>query len=102
MPAADFSPSLRRAIALARAARLTESAAELESRAFAAYTTSTELLGETGAAILEFRRRESVRIPDEVSDLLDQCLWEIGKVCPKYRPSPFRTLARRLRRTWSG
>lgn len=97
MPA-DFSAALRRAIALARTAGLRESTDELESRAFATYTTSSELLGETGDAILQFRKREGARVPDDVSDLLDQCLWEIGKAWPKYRLSLLRSLARRIRR----
>jgi hypothetical protein len=65
---------------------LTESATELEERAFAAYTTSSEWLGEVGEAILEFRSREGKRVPANVADLLDRCLREVGKVWPKYRP----------------
>jgi hypothetical protein len=83
---AEFSPSLRHAIRLAREAGLTESAAELEERAFAAYTTSSEWLGEVGEAILQFRAREGRRVPAEVAELLDQCLREVGKVWPKYGP----------------
>ena len=57
MHVADVSPALRQAIRLAREAGLNESATELETRAFAAYTTSSEWLGEVGEAILEFRSR---------------------------------------------
>jgi hypothetical protein len=83
---ADFSPALREAIRLAREAGLTESAAALEERACAAYTTSSEWLGEVGEAILQFRAREGRRVPADVAELLDQCLREVGKVWPKYRP----------------
>lgn len=78
MHVADFMPSLQRAIALAREAGLTESAAELESRRTAAYTTSSEFLGEVGEAILRFRAQEGRRLPPEVSSLLHECQREIG------------------------
>jgi len=83
---AEFSPSLRHAIRLAREAGLTDSATELEERAFAAYTTSSEWLGEVGEAILQFRAREGRRVPADVAELLNQCLREVGKVWPKYGP----------------
>jgi hypothetical protein len=76
---ADFSPALRQAIKLAREAGLTESATELEARAFAAYTTSSEWLGEVGEAILQFRAREGKRVPADVAKLLDQCLAARGE-----------------------
>jgi len=56
MQVKDIAPKLRRAIMLAREAGLVESAAELETRAFAAYTTSSEWLGAVGDAIRRFRR----------------------------------------------
>ena len=86
MHVADFSPALRRAIKLAREAGLTESATELEVCVFAAHTTSSEWLGEVGEAILKFRAREGTRIPADVAEILDQCLTEVRKVWPKYRP----------------
>lgn len=85
MHVADFSPALRHAIRLAREAGLTESATELEGRPFAAYTTSSEWLGEVGEAILQFRTREGRRVPANVAELLNECLREVGKVWPKYR-----------------
>ena len=97
MRVADFSPALRQAIKLAREAGLTESAAELEERAFAAYTTSSEWLGEVGEAILQFRAREGKGVPTEVAKLLDQCLREVGKVWPKYL---LRALVGRIGRLW--
>ena len=50
----DFHPLLRAAIAEARAAGFGEAAAVLESKVLAAGTTSSELLGTVGAAIVEF------------------------------------------------
>ena len=82
----DFYPTLRRAIALAREAGLCDAADALESRAFAAFTTGSEALGETGLAILEFRARAGQRLPTEVARLLDACQTEIGKVWPRLRP----------------
>lgn len=86
MHVADFSPALRQAIKVAREAGLTDSATELEARAFAAYTTSSEWLGEVGDAILQFRARAGERVPANVTELLDLCLVEVGKVWPKYGP----------------
>jgi len=94
---ADFSPALRQAIKLAREAGLTESATELEAQAFAAYTTSSEWVGEVGKAILQFRAREGKRVPADVAKLLDQCLREVGKVWPKYL---LRALVGRIGRLW--
>ena len=100
MHVADFSPALRQAIKLAREAGLTESATELEERAFAAYTTSSEWLGEVGEAILQFRAREGKRVPADVAELLDQCLREVGKVWPKYGPGLLKALVGRLGQLW--
>jgi len=97
----DFGPALRQAIALAREAGLTESATELEKRAFAAYTTSSEWLGEVGEAILEFRSREGKRVPANVVDLLDGCLREVGKVWPKYRPGLLNAFVGKVGRLWA-
>jgi hypothetical protein len=96
---ADFGPAMRQAIKLAREAGLMESATELEERAAAAATTSSEWLGEVGGAILRFRAREGDRVPAEVSELLDQCLTEIGKVWPKYGPGLFKTVVGRIGQT---
>lgn len=71
---------------------MTESAAELEERAFAASTTSSEWLGEVGEAIREFKAREGKAIPADVAELLDQCLSEVGKVWPKHGPGLLRAL----------
>jgi len=83
---ADYTPWLREAIAGAKSAGLEREAAELESRVFAAYTTSSELLGETGDAIEEFLHRVGRSAPPTVTEKLRACLSEIGKVWPKYVP----------------
>ncbi|MFO1280616.1 MAG: hypothetical protein U1F04_13780 [Burkholderiaceae bacterium] len=94
----DFYPTLRRAIALAREAGLRDEADALASRAFVAFTTGSEALGETGLAILEFRARAGLRLPDEVARLLDDCQTEIGKVWPRLRPGWQGALRRALAR----
>jgi hypothetical protein len=94
----DLGPRLKHAIMLARKAGLTASAADLEKRTSATYTTSSEFLGEVGEAILQFRSREGKRVPAEVADLLDECLREVGKVWPAYRPGPLGALLRRFHR----
>ena len=99
VPVTDLNSTLRRAVTLARAAGL-ESATELEDRAFAAYTTSSEWLGEVGEAIRQFRVRERDKVPPEVSRLLDLCLTEVGKVWPRYRPSRIGAMMDRMGRLW--
>lgn len=86
MRVTELAQTLREAVQEARAAGLTEAASELEARVFAAYTTSSEWLGEVGTAIHEFLQRERGRIPTSVARLLDACLAEVGKVWPRYRP----------------
>ncbi len=98
---ADFLPALQQAIRLARQAGLAASATELEKRAFAAATTSSERVGEVGEAVLQFRARERGRVPADVSALLDDCLREVGKVWPKYRPRRLRAWAARVVRWWT-
>ena len=85
----DLRPTLQRAIQLARQAGLADSATELEQRCNVVCTTSSEWLGEVGEAILHFRSRDGKRIPAGVTELLDECLKEIGKVWPKYKPGAF-------------
>ncbi len=82
----NFRVALRNAIAEARAAGLVDSANQLETRALAAYPTSSEWLGEVGEAIQEFLACERERVPATTARLLDECLSEVGKVWPKYRP----------------
>ena len=94
MHVSDFSPKLRQAITLAREAGLVEPAATLEDRGLATSTTSSEWLGEVGEAILQFRSKAGRRLPTEVAALLDECLREIGKVWPKYRPGPLNEFLR--------
>jgi len=94
----DFYPTLRRAIDLAREAGLREEADALQSSAFAAFTTGSEALGETGLAILEFHARAGQRLPTEVARQLDACQTEIGKVWPRLRPGWQGALLRGLAR----
>jgi hypothetical protein len=81
----DFYPLLREAIAEARAAGLESLADSLESRSFAAYTTSSELLGETGQAIVEFLRTANAKVPPTVADKLKECLRQVQRLCPEIR-----------------
>lgn len=80
---ADFQPILRAAIAEAKAAGLVVAASELEVHAFAAYTSSSELLGETGAAIKAFLASEGTAAPQSVVAKLNLCLMEVRKVWPR-------------------
>ena len=83
---ADFHPWLREAIAEAKSSGLEREASKLEQRAFAAYTTSSELLGETGDAIREFLHSAGRSVPPTVNKKLRACLAEIGKVWSKFAP----------------
>ena len=81
-----LSEMLRQAIAIARGLGLTESADRLQDRTEGAYTSSSEYLGEVGDAIQEFLAREGNRLPGVLTRRLDECLYEVGRVWPKYRP----------------
>jgi hypothetical protein len=85
-PVADFTPLLRAALDEARAAGLVAESDALESRVFACYTTSSELLGETGIAIKSFLAVNRSRLQPSTVRKLEQCLREIGKAWPKFRP----------------
>jgi hypothetical protein len=80
---ADYYPHLKAAIAEAKAVGLEPAASELEAQIFAAYTTSSELLGEQGLAILKFLRSEGGAVPPSVTAKLNACLKEIRKVWPR-------------------
>jgi hypothetical protein len=83
---ADFTETLRQAIVESRAAGLDLSARELERTAFAAYTTSSEYLGEVGKAITRFLKVNGRDLPPATVAKFRYCLAEVGKVWPKYRP----------------
>lgn len=80
---ADFRPTLRSAIAEAKAAGLADSAYLLDEHAFAAYATSSESLGEIGLAIKAFLASAGSALPDSVAEKLNACLVEVSKVWPR-------------------
>lgn len=82
---ADFTPRLREALAEIKAAGLVEAAAEAEGRCFAAYTTSSEWLGEVGEALSNLLREHRAALPRTAVEKLRYCLGEVAKVWPKYR-----------------
>lgn len=79
----DYYPELKAAIAEAKTVGLETAASKLEARAFAARTTSSEMLGEHGRAILEFLDAGGSAVPASVKKNLAVCLNEIGRVWPK-------------------
>jgi hypothetical protein len=83
---ADFTEALRQAIAESRAAGLELPARELEATVFAAYTTSSEYLGEVGGAVSRFLKLNGRELPPATVSKFRSCLAEVGKVWPKYRP----------------
>ena len=82
----DFMPTLRLAMAEARAAGLSVACDELEARVSACYATSSEWLGECGLAILAFKSTHRARLPVSTRRKLRACLREISKVWPKFWP----------------
>jgi hypothetical protein len=82
----DFTSVLRDALIEIRTLGLAEAADELEGAVFSAFTTSSELLGESGLAITKFLKDHRRQLPDPVISQLNFCLSEIGKVWPKFRP----------------
>lgn len=79
----DFHSVLSAAIAEAKAAGLLAAASQLEDQASASYATSSELLGETGAAIKTFLASKGSAIPQSVVVKLNFCLTEVRKVWPR-------------------
>ena len=79
---ADFSARLKKAMRQARIAGLVDAADEVEARMSAAYTTSSEWLGEVGSAIRHFLKREHGRVPPDLQQQLERCLREVHKVWP--------------------
>jgi hypothetical membrane protein len=84
--AADFTQTLRQAIDESRAAGLDTATRELEQTVGAAYTTSSEYLGEVGEAIARFLKMNGHDLPPATVVKFRRCLAEAGKVWPKYRP----------------
>ena len=81
----DFFPLLREAISEARAAGLAPLANSLESRSFAIYATSSELLGETGQAIVAFLRAGGTQVPQSIAAKLQLCLAQVQRIWPGIR-----------------
>jgi hypothetical protein len=79
----DFLPWLRDAIERLRTSGWPREAEELDAVARAAYTTSSEMLGEIGRAILRVECGLGPTLPDDVAELLLRCLVEIRKVWPR-------------------
>jgi hypothetical protein len=75
----DYPQLLRAAIAEAKGVGLNAAATRLEERAFALYTTSSELIGENRAAIQEFLHSAGPALPPGVKAKLRQCLKLLGK-----------------------
>ena len=80
-----FHPTLREAIAEARLLGLKELADQLENSAFAAYTTSSELLGETGQAIVGFINAAGNDATPSLLAKLHFCLEQVQVVWPQIR-----------------
>ena len=84
LPLADISPVLKRIISELHSAGLDSAAHELEAHCFAAYTTSSEWLGEVGTALERFRGANRGRYSADLDPLIDQCLREVGRVWPRF------------------
>jgi len=69
----------------ARAAGLAEAADELDARTSAAFTSSSEFLGEVGLGIQRFLARERSNVPVAVRQQLEECLAEVRRVWPGLR-----------------
>src|ERR1700752_471737 len=83
-PLTDISPVLKRLISELHSGGLDSAARELEAHCFAAYTSSSEWLGEVGAALYRFRSVNRGRYSPDLDPLIDQCLREVGRVWPHF------------------
>ena len=81
----DYTPLLKEAIAEARAAGFGAAANELESAAFAAFTTSSEMLQEHGLAIQRFLKVTRKSLPYSIKVKLKACLTETELARPSWR-----------------
>jgi hypothetical protein len=81
----DYAPVLREAIAEARAAGFANEASDLEQAAFAAFTTSSEMLQEQGLAIKRFLKATRGTLPRSIEAKLKACLTETELGCTGWR-----------------
>lgn len=81
----DYTPLLREAIVEARAAGFETAANELEHAAFAAFTTSSEMLQEHGLAIRHFLKTTPDTLPRSIKAKLKACLTETELSCTGWR-----------------
>ena len=82
----SFSTLLREAIVDARAAGLGDFADLLEQASSSAYTTSSEFLGASGQAIVEFLQVGGKAVPPALVAKLTACLEYVQGVWPCIRP----------------
>ncbi len=75
-PIRDYLPLLKQAIAEARTTGLVSAVNDLERAAFAAHTTSSEMLQEHGMAIRHFLKVSRDTLPRETRRKLEACLAE--------------------------
>ena len=85
MTVRDYEPLLTEAIAEAKAAGLETEAGELESSAFAVFTTSSEMLHEHAVAIRLFLKATRGRLPRSIKEKLRVCLIETQLAYPSWR-----------------
>ena len=82
----DFLGTLSQAIDRLRAAGFKEDAAMLWDLAFeAAWTSSSEMVGESGLAILRVQQRARGKLPKPVARGLDLCMDHVREVWPDIR-----------------
>jgi hypothetical protein len=92
----DYTPLLKDAIAEAKAAGFETAARELEQAAFAAFTTSSEMLQEHGLAIKRFLKTTRGALPRSTRTKLRACLIETELAGPGWRKLLARLRRRRL------
>ena len=86
MAIADYTPLLKEAVAEAKAAGFEAAANELEQSCFAAaFTTSSEMLGEHGLAIKRFLTATRDALPRSIEAKLNDCLTETELAQPGWR-----------------
>ena len=81
----DYMPLLKETIAEARVAGFDTAANDLEQAAFAAFTTSSEMLQEHGLAIKRFLKATHGALPRSTKAKLKACLTETELNCTGWR-----------------
>lgn len=100
MSAVELAP-FDELIAQLRARELNEAADSISRLRTAAWSTSSEMIGELGLAVLRLQSDKNL-FPRELTPLADRCMTEVRKVWPEMGKSAHRTKLDEMREAMAG